>query len=119
MNDAEAQKRHRGRPVTRIMPPLIPDSAGNVVRALSQGPPKTDWKFTKPGGAGFVCTGATSGRSADFGQITENRQQRTGTADNGRGYAQNTSDWGPRRGSNSQPLALKPALYPFELRGLQ
>ena len=34
------KKRPRGRPATRVMPELIPASAADVVRAISQGPPK-------------------------------------------------------------------------------
>lgn len=47
------KKRPRGRPATRVMPEPIPDSAANVVRALSQGPPKKEWDFAKPDGAGY------------------------------------------------------------------
>ena len=36
------------------MSEMIPDSAANVVRALCQGPPKREWDFQKPGGAGYV-----------------------------------------------------------------
>ena len=46
-------KRPRGRPAVRIMPDPIPDTPENVVRAISQGPPKRDWEFMKPGGAGY------------------------------------------------------------------
>ena len=46
-------KRPRGRPLVRAMPELIPDTPGNVVRALSQGPPKRGWKFMKPDGTGY------------------------------------------------------------------
>lgn len=46
-------KRPRGRPTVRIMPEPIPDTPENVVRAISQGPPKRDWKFLKPDGAGY------------------------------------------------------------------
>ena len=48
------KKRPRGRPATRVMPEPIPDSAANVVRAICQGPPKREWDFQKPGGAGYV-----------------------------------------------------------------
>ena len=48
------KKRPRGRPETRVMPELIPASAADVVRAISQGPPKREWNFAKPGGAGYV-----------------------------------------------------------------
>ena len=37
------KKRPRGRPATRVMPELIPASAADVVRAISQGPPKKEW----------------------------------------------------------------------------
>ena len=47
------KKRPRGRPPVRVMPELIPSSAADVVRAISQGPPKKDWDFAKPGGAGY------------------------------------------------------------------
>ena len=47
------KKRLRGRPTTRVMPELIPASAADVVRAISQGPPKKEWNFAKPGGAGY------------------------------------------------------------------
>ena len=47
------KKRLRGRPPTRVMPELIPASAADVVRAISQGPPKTEWNFAKPSGAGY------------------------------------------------------------------
>ena len=48
------KKRPRGRPATRVMPEMIPDSAANVVRALCQGPPKREWDFQQPDGAGYV-----------------------------------------------------------------
>ena len=51
-------KRPRGRPLVRVMPEPIPDTPGNVVRGLSQGPPKRNWKFMKPDGAGYA-TAAT------------------------------------------------------------
>ena len=35
------------------MPEPIPDTPGNVVRALSQEPPKRTWKFMKRDGAGY------------------------------------------------------------------
>ena len=45
--------RPRGRPPVRIMPEPIQDTPENVVRAICQGPPKRDWKFLKPDGAGY------------------------------------------------------------------
>ena len=53
-NTTKQKPRPRGRPATRVMPEMIPDSAANVVRALCQGPPKREWDFQKPGGAGYV-----------------------------------------------------------------
>ena len=50
---ATKPKRPRGRPLVRVMPEPIPDTPGNVVRAISQGPPKRKWKFTKPNGADY------------------------------------------------------------------
>ena len=47
-------KRPRGRPPVRIMPEPIPDTPENVVRAICQGPPKRDWEFLKPDGAGYT-----------------------------------------------------------------
>ena len=47
-------KRPRGRPAVRVMPEQIPDTPENVVRALCQGPPKRDWKFMQPDGAGYA-----------------------------------------------------------------
>ena len=46
-------KRSHGRPQVRVMPEPIPDTPGNVVRAISQGPPKRDRKFMKPDGDGY------------------------------------------------------------------
>ena len=48
--------RSRGRPPVRIMPELIPDTPENVVRAISQGPPKPagEWNFMKSDGAGYA-----------------------------------------------------------------
>ena len=37
----------------RIMPERIPDTPEDVARAIMQGPPKRDWDFLKPGGAGY------------------------------------------------------------------
>ena len=52
------------------MPEPIPDSAANVVRAISQGPPKRDWNFTKPDGAGYVREGSDrSPRLADLSPL--------------------------------------------------
>ena len=48
-------QRKRGRPPVRVMPPPIPDTPENVARAIMQGPPKKDWDFLKPGGAGYVA----------------------------------------------------------------
>ena len=45
--------RPRGRPPVRIMPEPIPDTPENVVRTICQGPPKRDWEFLKPAGAGY------------------------------------------------------------------
>ena len=39
----------RGRPITYVMPPPIPDTPENIVRACMQGPPRRDWDFMKPG----------------------------------------------------------------------
>ena len=41
-------KRPRGRPVTLVMPPAIPDTPTNIARACMQGPSKKDWKYLKP-----------------------------------------------------------------------
>ena len=46
-------KRPRGRPPVRIMPDPIPDTPENVVLALCQRPPKRNWEFLKPDGAGY------------------------------------------------------------------
>lgn len=35
------------------MPERIPDTPEDVARAIMQGPPKRDWDFLKPGGAGY------------------------------------------------------------------
>ena len=51
-------KRPLGRPIARVMPEPIPDTPGNVVRALSQGPSKRNWKFMKPDGAGYATAAA-------------------------------------------------------------
>ena len=42
-------KRPRGRPVTKGMPPPIPDTMENVARAIMQGPPKPKdkWLYLK------------------------------------------------------------------------
>ena len=47
-------KRKRGRPISRIMPDPIPDTPGNVARSIMRGPPKRDWRFLQPGGAGYA-----------------------------------------------------------------
>ena len=66
------KKRPRGRPATRVMPAMIPDSAANVVRALCQGPPKREWAFQQPGGAGYVREGPDRPpRQADLGPLIE------------------------------------------------
>ena len=41
------EKRKRGRPVTRKMPDLIPDTPENIARAIMLGPPKEDWRYLK------------------------------------------------------------------------
>ena len=67
---SESPTNGRGRPATRVMPELIPDSAANVVKALSQGPPKKTWDFAQPGGAGYVREGGPT-RRADLNPIIE------------------------------------------------
>ena len=53
------KKRPVGRPATRIMPDRIPATPEELVRAISQGPPKRDgeWDFQKPDGDGYVQSG--------------------------------------------------------------
>ena len=60
---AELTKKPK-RPRGRAMPELIPDTPGNVVRALSQGPPKRGWKFMKPDGTGYHSTSRRTVRGA-------------------------------------------------------
>ena len=59
-NTTPKPKRSRGRPTVRVMPEQIPDTPENVVRALCQRPPKRDWKFMQPDGAGYAPVGAIS-----------------------------------------------------------
>ena len=42
------------------MPDRIPDTPENVARAIMQGPPKRDWDFLKPGGAGYRPRGGST-----------------------------------------------------------
>ena len=44
-------KRPPGRPITKKMPPPIPDTLENVARAIMQGPPKPkdEWIYLKEG----------------------------------------------------------------------
>ena len=55
------------------MPELIPASAADVVRAISQGPPKKEWAFAKPGGAGYRVreTVPEYPKRADLGPLIE------------------------------------------------
>ena len=71
------KKRPRGRPATRVMPELIPVSAADVVRAISQGPPKKEWDFAKPGGAGYRVreTVPEYPKPADLGPLIEDENQ--------------------------------------------
>ncbi len=41
------EKKPRGRPVEKTMPPPIPDTPENIARACMQGPPKKEWAFLK------------------------------------------------------------------------
>ena len=41
------EKKPRGRPVEKAMPPPIPDTPDNVARAIMQGPPKKTWDYLK------------------------------------------------------------------------
>lgn len=47
--------RKRGRPITYVMPPPIPDTLENIARAVLTTPSKKrhDWNFMKPGGDGY------------------------------------------------------------------
>lgn len=60
---AEQPKRKRGRPVVRVMPEPIPDTPENVARACMMGPPKREWDFLKPGGAGYATPEPPTRRS--------------------------------------------------------
>ena len=40
-------KKPRGRPVEKEMPPPIPDTPENVARAIMQAPPKKTWDYLK------------------------------------------------------------------------
>ena len=40
-------KKPRGRPVEKTMPPPIPDTPENVARAIMQSPPKKTWSYLK------------------------------------------------------------------------
>ena len=35
----------RGRPITYVMPPPIPDTPENVAKAIMRGPPKKTWRY--------------------------------------------------------------------------
>ncbi|MCY3803181.1 MAG: hypothetical protein OXG06_02095 [Gammaproteobacteria bacterium] len=37
----------RGRPVTKKMPPKVPDSPENIAKAIMKGSPKKDWDYLK------------------------------------------------------------------------
>lgn len=41
------QPKKRGRPVTKEMPPKIPDTPENIAKAIMQRPPKKDWDYLK------------------------------------------------------------------------
>lgn len=41
------EKRPRGRPVQKQMPPSILDTPENIALACMQGPPKKEWDFLK------------------------------------------------------------------------
>ena len=41
------EKKPRGRPVVKEMPPPIPDTPENVTRTIMQGPPKKQWDYLK------------------------------------------------------------------------
>ena len=41
------EKKPRGRPVEKEMPPPIPDTPENVARAIMQAPPKKTWDYLK------------------------------------------------------------------------
>ena len=41
------EKKPRGRPVEKKMPPPIPDTPENVARAIVQVPPKKTWDYLK------------------------------------------------------------------------
>ena len=41
------EKKPRGRPVEKEMPPPIPDTPENVARAIMQSPPKKQWDYLK------------------------------------------------------------------------
>ena len=41
------EKKPRGRPVEKEMPPPIPDTPENVARAIMQAPPKKAWDYLK------------------------------------------------------------------------
>ena len=41
------EKKPRGRPVEKPMPPPIPDTPENVARAIMQSPPKKTWDYLK------------------------------------------------------------------------
>lgn len=40
-------KRPKGRPVEKQLPPPIPDTPENIAFACMQGPPKKEWDFLK------------------------------------------------------------------------
>ena len=49
------------------MPEWIPATPEDVARSIMQGPPKRDWDFLKPGGAGY--------RRRERGSDPERREQ--------------------------------------------
>ena len=54
MPKTTSEPKRPGRPPIRIMPEPIPDTPENVVRTICQGPPKRNWEFLKPDGAGYA-----------------------------------------------------------------
>ena len=49
MSNKKRAKRRRGRPVTKPMPERIPDTAGNVLRAVLATPPRENggWRYER------------------------------------------------------------------------
>ncbi len=46
-NSMSKDKKPRGRPTEKQMPPVIPDTPENIARAIMQGPPKKEWDYLK------------------------------------------------------------------------